>query len=447
MPSIKVDNPLFILETSKAQMFLKKLDHPLFGTGKDGTVTFSGSGSVSINSSVLGLEGGSGGRTIDAQVTMVFAITSMVGFHRINTTNDFMQWRVGDIGLIVNLQGDTTNFGNVGNWELFKVAAVDISALYIDTTLLLDNIYGATVDNTDLTGQKIVAIRVPEYSDINLSGGFEIGCNSWNGSAGGVLALMARSVVCSSGGRISVDAKGFRGASVLGGTGEGDRGARNTIQITAIGSGGGGGISSNATVGGSGASGTAGNTASGGGGGAGGGGGGSGGGGGYTSGGNGAAGGGGGGGGGGHAGGSSGGGGGVAGGSPTGGGGGGGGSYNGDVGGNGGMGGSGERSAAAGGGAVGVADLAKIYLGGGGGASGLGGTAGGAGGNGVSGFTRGAYGGGGGGGGGGGAVGPNGSFGSGGFAPYLFDGYPGASGGAGLAGGARGGGSVIIFVK
>ena len=68
---------------------------------------------------------------------------------------------IGDEVLLINLQGDATNHGNVGNYEIKEVARINYGQNTVFFTTNLDKVYGATDSNADITGQKIMLQRVP----------------------------------------------------------------------------------------------------------------------------------------------------------------------------------------------------------------------------------------------------------------------------------------------
>ena len=66
---------------------------------------------------------------------------------------------IGDEVLLINLQGDATNHGNVGNYEIKEVARINYGQNTVFFTTSLTKIYGATDSNADITGQKIMLQR------------------------------------------------------------------------------------------------------------------------------------------------------------------------------------------------------------------------------------------------------------------------------------------------
>lgn len=420
----------------------RQLGIPAFGRALDGNLTLSAAHNINTERLGTGLS-----RTVDAPVASVTAIDGTGKVLSVlaqgGVIADFLD---GDVAVIVNLQGDPSHHGNVGSFEFVKING-NSTGTTIHLVNPLENVYG-DVDNTSIGSQKVIIMRLPEYGAVTLSTSSGIlSASPFNGTWGGILGFFASSIATSGGAKVSADGLGYRGSTVLGGTGEGEQGGLNTVQTSGVGSGGGGGFdggSSGAVTGGNGNSP---GTLLAGGGGGGGSGGGSGGGGGYAApGGNGSPGsaGGGGGGGGGNKGGgytpaapgtdasadvAGTGGGGITGGTPP-----------GTAGGDGGAG-DGSNPGAAGGGATnGSAALPKVFLGGGGGSAGSG-TNGAPGGDATTSGPNPVSGGAGGSGGGGGGLGAPGGNPAGGGVPY-----PGLDGTT-AGGGAPGGGIAIILAQ
>ena len=117
---------------------------------------------------------------------------------------------IGDEVLLINLQGDATNHGNVGNYEIKEVARINYGQNTVFFTTNLDKIYGATDSNGDITGQKIMLQRVPRYRSLTVNG--TLTADAWNGEKGGVMfvkVLQSTEVL----GSINMDRKGYRSAT------------------------------------------------------------------------------------------------------------------------------------------------------------------------------------------------------------------------------------------
>lgn len=91
----------------------------------------------------------------------------------------------------------------VGRWELARVASVTASTLELTAPLVRD--YAANVTQV---------IRVPEYTNVTITGGRGLTAYAWDGSTGGVVAFLANGTVSNSG-QINASALGFRGGQYV----------------------------------------------------------------------------------------------------------------------------------------------------------------------------------------------------------------------------------------
>lgn len=133
---------------------------------------------------------------------------------------------VGDEVVLINLQGGS-NFpspsatvspgvgdtGNVGNYEILTVRAVNFGTNQLTFASPILKIYGATSSNATLTGQKIIVQRVPHYRNVTVSG--TLTANAWDGSTGGILFIKASgSLVVTPAGSVAMQARGYRAGAV-----------------------------------------------------------------------------------------------------------------------------------------------------------------------------------------------------------------------------------------
>jgi hypothetical protein len=214
---------------------------PLFGRGIDGDITVSSS--INLYTSRTGSNAVKT-RTVDAPVATVTAISGTTLSVTVQTglIGDFKQ---DDVCLIANLQGDVTNNSNVGNYDLVKLLTDGASGQLTLVSALTKN-FGVG-GNSDLTGQKICIIRLPEFKNVTVSTGGVITASAWNGTFGGIVSFFAQALTQSGTGVISANSLGYRGASAAGGSGEGYAAGRDTVGTSAVGSGGGGGGTTSAS--------------------------------------------------------------------------------------------------------------------------------------------------------------------------------------------------------
>ena len=115
----------------------------------------------------------------------------------------------GDEVLIANLHGSDAEHAAVGTWEFASVASV----LDADIELAgpLAQIFGE-IDNTDLTDQAVLILRVPQFTDVTVAAGGLLTTSAWDGAVGGILAFRANgTVLVEDGGTIAVDSLGYWG--------------------------------------------------------------------------------------------------------------------------------------------------------------------------------------------------------------------------------------------
>lgn len=119
----------------------------------------------------------------------------------------------GDKVMIIQMQGaeiNSTNsreygeiidYNNCGSHEFSRIASIQDNIIYLQNQLL---------NNYSISG-KTQLIRVPEYKNATITE--ELTCKEWNGESGGVLALIADTLVMQS--NINSSGKGFRGAKAI----------------------------------------------------------------------------------------------------------------------------------------------------------------------------------------------------------------------------------------
>ncbi|MHC1716330.1 MAG: glycine-rich domain-containing protein [Candidatus Dojkabacteria bacterium] len=207
------------------------------GTGADGAC------SVTSGTKTLDTASCSGRATADA-VNYISTVNTTAGSTSITLSTSPTGLTAGDEVLIINLQGTSANYTNVGKYETRTIASI------VGNTL---NFSGAALTNSyDGTTQKIMVQRVPNYTNISVSSGAILTTTAWNGTKGGVLFLRANGTATVTG-TITMSMKGYRGGGDArqggeafcgynGGTGGPDRDVG--LAGTCGGGGGGGGITS-----------------------------------------------------------------------------------------------------------------------------------------------------------------------------------------------------------
>jgi hypothetical protein len=169
---------------------------PWAGTGADGDLVVTGVFDLSTDSSNNRIEP-------DAVAYPVLALTP----DTVIATTDILGIAPGDAVLVLNLQGSATRNTHVGAHEFGEVVA-----LVGDTLTLAEPLTATFGENTnaDLTDQRVVVQRVPQYANVTVEGTLTTG--AWDGTTGGVLAIrVADTLVVDPGATIDVSERGYRG--------------------------------------------------------------------------------------------------------------------------------------------------------------------------------------------------------------------------------------------
>jgi len=192
------DNVLLTYERKPEQLITITSND--YGTQADGTVTISTAKNISTDTLASG-------RTVaDGVAYLVTAITSSTSTSNITVSGSSVTGVVvGDEMLLINVQGDTTYYSNVGNYEFLRVSG--ISTNVISFNVPVSKSYGQT-DNSTLGNQKVILQRIPNYSTVTVTSVGSLTANSWNGTFGGIVAFKCETLINS--GSINTDGKGFR---------------------------------------------------------------------------------------------------------------------------------------------------------------------------------------------------------------------------------------------
>lgn len=180
-------------------------DNAWAGTGADGTLRVSG---------VVNLSTDASGRRASAD-GVTHAVTAL-GADTVTLAGAADGLSVGDEVLLVNLQGSRTAHDSVGAYEFGWVASISSAGAAGETVTLespIGRTYGA-VSNANLSGQVIVLVRVPQYTEVAITATGLLTANAWNGASGGVLAFRATGMVnVAAGGTIAMNESGYAGGS------------------------------------------------------------------------------------------------------------------------------------------------------------------------------------------------------------------------------------------
>ena len=165
------------------------------GTGADGDIAVSSSTNINTTSLISGRSCADGGDAVNYSVTSFGTGGISASLSTIPSTGCLS---IGDEVLIINLQGTSSAYVNVGNFETLRVASVSGSTVTFTTAK--SNYYGANAtDDTDIgttTGdQRVMLQRVPNYNDVTVNSSMNFYPSSWNGAKGGVMSFRANGTV------------------------------------------------------------------------------------------------------------------------------------------------------------------------------------------------------------------------------------------------------------
>ena len=184
-----------------------------FGTGLDGSINVSASKNINTTSIIANRSCADGGDAVNYSASSLTASTATL-----SSTPSSGCLAVGDEILLINLQGTSTNYGNVGNYETMRIQS--ISGTTITFAGSKTKYYGDTTDSDDTnigtatTNQRVMLQRIPQYTNVTVQSGGTITASAWNGTKGGVLFFRSSGIVnVKSGGSISGNSLGYRGGS------------------------------------------------------------------------------------------------------------------------------------------------------------------------------------------------------------------------------------------
>ncbi|KKQ07715.1 MAG: hypothetical protein US20_C0032G0002, partial [Candidatus Pacebacteria bacterium GW2011_GWF1_36_5] len=178
------------------------------GSGNDGACTVS-SGTTTLST------GSCAGRGTADAVNFASTVLTGAGATSITVSTTPTGLTAGDEVLIINLQGTSTNYDRVGQYETHTIASISTNTLNF-TDSPLQNTY-------DGTTQKIMVQRVPNYTNVTVSSGAILTTGAWDGTKGGVLFFRASGAV-SNAGTITMTGLGYRGGTAAVGCTTGGKG-------------------------------------------------------------------------------------------------------------------------------------------------------------------------------------------------------------------------------
>lgn len=168
--------------------------------GSGSSANSDGACSVASGTINLNTQSCSGRGTADA-VNFSSTVNTTSGSNQIILSSTPTGLTAGDQVLIINLQGTSGNYSNVGQYETKIISNINSNTLTFTQSL---------ANSYDGTTQKIMVQRLPNYSTVTISTGAILTANSWDGTKGGVLAFYSNGSATVNG-LITMTGKGYAG--------------------------------------------------------------------------------------------------------------------------------------------------------------------------------------------------------------------------------------------
>jgi hypothetical protein len=192
-------------------------DFLIYGSGLDGAATVNSA--VDLSSASLGASLDRNGTFADGFALRVSNISGAI----ITTSHSGIgAFIAGDRVLLINLQGSSSDYVDVGNYEMLTVSAVTATTITLTgaPSLSYDGALGSYAD-------QVVAIqRVPEYGSVTISGTGSITTSAWDrlvavpsGNAGmrtGIVAFaVSGTLSIQAGGKVHANGLGYQGTLAI----------------------------------------------------------------------------------------------------------------------------------------------------------------------------------------------------------------------------------------
>ncbi|MDD4409872.1 MAG: hypothetical protein PHW52_04460, partial [Candidatus Pacebacteria bacterium] len=184
---------------------------PSYGTGSDGSMNLSPASSTTYNLNTVTNWPGSPATAPGVNFSVTENRTAG-GSQVVIDSSNAAGLSVGDEILIINLQGTSSDYANVGKYETVRIKSITVNTPAGKSTLTLDS---ALVNTYNGTTQKIMVQRIPNWNNVTIGVNAIVTANAWDGAKGGVVIFRSNGVLTESG-IIDVNGKGFRGDAVNG---------------------------------------------------------------------------------------------------------------------------------------------------------------------------------------------------------------------------------------
>ncbi|MFC1627260.1 beta strand repeat-containing protein, partial [Patescibacteria group bacterium] len=180
------------------------------GDGADGAITIGANTDINATNSISGRTCVDGGDAVNYSIDTLSSTTAVL-----TSTPSTGCIVAGDEVLIINQRGTSTNYANVGNYETLTVSSISTATITFSETK--QNYYGSGAsDDTNIgTGageQRVMLQRVPNYTNVTISGGFNFYPTAWDHTKNGVLFFRATGTL-SVAGTIHANSRGYQGGN------------------------------------------------------------------------------------------------------------------------------------------------------------------------------------------------------------------------------------------
>lgn len=181
--------------------------------GKNGTRTITALNTVINQSTTLAAAGATGNNTIN--VTSVAALSSpeAVGGGALAAGDVILLYQPRGATIVTTntpTYGNISAYGTAGNYELRSVSAVAGNVISLEPSSNPVSCITGLKNNYPIGSQ---VLRVPQYSALTINAGASVTSTAWNGSQGGVVALLVQNALTING-SINVNSQGFRGGAL-----------------------------------------------------------------------------------------------------------------------------------------------------------------------------------------------------------------------------------------
>jgi len=186
-----------------------------YGDGIDGAVTISANTNINTANSISGRSCADGGDAVNYSVSSLTDNTAVL-----TSTPASGCLAADDYMLLINQQGTSSNYTNVGNYEVLKISSISTNTITFTENKINKYGNGASDDTnigTATTNQRVILQRVPQYSNLTVNASQTFSANDWNQVKSGVMAFYANGTITVNG-TIDVSTGGYSA-----GTGGADR--------------------------------------------------------------------------------------------------------------------------------------------------------------------------------------------------------------------------------